>query len=145
MTYRVDVEGNLKIIKTPPQKLLTNWENFKISKNQNGTVHIELHNRTPYYPDVVAELFVLSHFYKGKLSGKGEDNEPYDIELPIQNDDIIRASERNQWKPDFQIHQQKYKEDRFLSELERIGFQELYPEWLKKISKNWFGRLVEEQ
>lgn len=139
MTYTVDVKGNLKIIKDPPDKLLTDWENFKIHQNDNGTVHVELHNRTPYYPDVVAKLHVLSQFYKGKLEGKGEDGEPYSIILPVSREDIISASERKRWKPNFCLYQKEFLDtDRFFHELKKIGFEEFYPEWLKTQTKGWF-------
>jgi len=138
LTYEVDVKGDLVIIKTPvPDKLLTNWKDFQISVNDNDSVHVELHNRTPWYPDVVAQLFVLSQYYKGKLVGNGEDGDPYTIELPVSRKDIIKASERKEWKPNFRVYQKFFTVDRFYTELEKIGFLELYPEWLKTIKKEY--------
>ena len=137
MTYAVNVKGILEIIKTPPEKLLQNWEDFKISKKSARTVQVKLSNRTPYYPDMVTKLFVLSQYYKGKLVGKGEDGNLYTIELPVSKEDIIRASERKEWDPNFMIYQKFFTVDRFYTELEKIGFLELYPEWLKTIKKEY--------
>jgi hypothetical protein len=138
MTYEVDVRGYLKIIKTPTKELSQDWEDFKIRPRKN-VAYIRLEGRTPWYNDVVAKLYVLGHFYEGKLKGKGEDGESYEITLPISKEDIIlRASERKMWEPDFCVYQKDFLvTDRFFDELERIGFENLYPGWLKKIKKEY--------
>lgn len=133
MTYGVDVGGKFKIIKQPPEKLLIDWEDFKIKKTDNNTVKIHLSDRTPWYPDIVAKLYVLSQYFKGRLRGHGEDGQSYEVNFPPTKEEIIRASERQIWGI---IEDQKfYKEDRFQNELDKIGFGNLYPEWLKTIPK----------
>lgn len=138
MTYEVDVEGNCSIIRIEtPQKLLEDWEDFKIKKLDSKTVHIKLSSRTPWYPDVAAKLYVLSQYFSGTLIGKGEDGEPYKITLPITNEDVLNASERRSWRPEFKVYQKHLKVDRFHSELEKIGFLNLYPTWLSFIKKEY--------
>jgi hypothetical protein len=147
MTYEVDVSGNVIVIQIPPKQLQQNWEDFEIQKRvtcnttkpyEEEGYWIHLKNRTPWYNDVVAKLYVLSQYFKGELKGKGEDGEPYTITLPIAKESIIEASERNVWKPSFCIYQIAYGDkDRFYSELKKINFENLYPEWLAQIPKTW--------
>jgi len=141
MTYSVDVKGRLKIIQQPPEELTKDWEDFKISLSQNKkTVHVELHGRTPWYNDIVAKLFVLGHYYEGTLKGKGEDGQPYSLRISPDKEEIIHASEREHWDPQFCVYQQEFeKTDRFYNELQKIGFSHLYPMWLTKIKKS--GRI----
>lgn len=137
MTYTVDVKGDLKIIKSPPVELTEDWEDFMIKLISDSEVHIELHGRTPWYPDVVAKMFVLGHFYEGKLEGHGEDHSSVTLELPPNKQDIIHASERTRWDPAIFLYQVRYTKDRFLAELTDIGFASFYPEWLSEIPKSF--------
>ena len=139
MTYTVDVEGYLKIVNTPPPVLTTDWLDFKIKMSEDGkSVYVELHDRTPYYNDVIAKLFVLGHFYKGKLVGKGEDGEYASVLIPPSKENIIHASERHMWKPKVCTYQKEFLDhDRFYHELSKIGYVDMYPKWLEKIEKRW--------
>ena len=141
MTYAVNVQGECKILKTEtPQKLLEDWEDFKIKQLNPTTVSIKLSGRTPWYKDVVAKLYVLSQYFSGILKGKGEDGEPYKITLPTTHEDVLSASERTTWDPEFKVYQKHLKVDCFHSELEKIGFLDLYPSWLSKVKKEVRGR-----
>jgi len=139
MTYTVDVEGYLKIISIPPPTLMKDWQDFKIKKSEDGkSVYVQLHDRTPYYNDVVAKLFVLGHFYIGKLVGSGEDGTYVEVKIPPSRIDIIHASERHAWKPSFCVYQKEFLDtDRFYHELSSIGYVSMYPKWLEKIEKKW--------
>jgi len=133
LTYEVDVGGKFKIIKSPPEKLLQNWEGFAIRQIDSKTIKIHLSGRTPWCPDVVVKLYVLSQYFEGKLKGHGEDGHQIELNIPPTENEIIRASERKSWGT---IEAQKfYKEDRFQDELDKIGFSNLYPKWLLKIQK----------
>jgi len=129
MTYTVDVSGNLKVIKKPPEELTKNWHDFQITMINDNTVHIELHDRTPWYPDVVAKMFVLGHYYKGKLRGHGEDHTHVTLAIPPLKQQIINASERR-----LLLNQYSTK-DRFFYELKELGYTKFYPEWLESIPK----------
>ena len=139
MTYSVDVEGYLQVIKTPPSVLTKDWLDFKIRMSEDtNSAYVELHDRTPYYNDVVAKMFVLGHFYRGKLVGKGEDDAFVSIKIPPSKEDIIYASERQAWKPSFCVYQKEFLDtDRFYDELSKIGYVSMYPKWLEKIEKRW--------
>lgn len=134
MTYTVDVVGIVKVIKAPPEELQKDWDFFKITFN-GSTATIELHGHTPWYPGVVAKMFVLGHFYKGSLKGCGEDGEKVVLQIPPTKKEIIKASDREFMKkyPN-QPYSQRIKShtDRFYEELEKIGYKHFYPKWLEE-------------